>query len=219
MVSVLFHECSDEVAEYIRTKCTLVCPAAFPGMDIRIPVPLIRDSFIATFSTGPHTIFIETRLHHGFGFQPEVIDLPFPGGAGVVAGTLQDPGEAGIHTGVEPCSVSPAWDIKMIDPSVRMWILPGQQSHPARGTLWHGPGIVKKHPFPGHVINIEGQDRGGTITADPFLSKVIDEDENDIRLLLAYSTSWRCYPQQQQDDNRIQSIDYQRLICIIWIHG
>jgi hypothetical protein len=48
---------------------------------------------------------------------------------------------------------------------------------------------VKKDPFLGHGINIGGQDRGGTIAADPFLAKIINEDENDIGLFLIYGAS------------------------------
>ena len=102
---------------------------------------------------------------------------------------LKDLREAGIHTDIEPGSMSPARYIKMIDPSIRIGILPGQKCYPAGCALWHGPGIVKKDPFLGHGIKIGGQDRGGTIAADPFLAKIINEDENDIGLFLIYCAS------------------------------
>ena len=179
-VPVFPHEGDEVVRVEIRPEGPLACAAALRAVEVGVCVA-VRARRIAGFLTGPHQPIVKAVVLHGLRVFAEIIDLPFSGRGGGVAGLAQEAGDGGVaRLGPIEIADPPARHVPVIDPAIAPRIGAGEEGDARRGALGHGPGVVEFHAAGGEGVDVRGADVFRAVAGDPFLAEVVGEDEEDV---------------------------------------
>ena len=183
---VLGDEIKQELVEEIRTKFSGIGFAPLLAVDVGIPVALVADLKMLVvigilLPASPHEIFIKAMLNHGIGLKPEIIHLPLTGRCGLIAGGFHHLPEAWVRL---PVIVphAPAGGVPVVHPSVAEGILPSEKAKTRRGALGHRIGIDEFRTRGRQPVDIGRLNPFRSVTADPLLAQIIEQDEHNIRL-------------------------------------
>ena len=177
---MLLHVVDEKVAVNVRAEFAHVGFAPGARVDVGVPVSLVARR-ITCLVASPDGPVVEAVFAKCLRLEPEIVDLPLAGDRGGVAGRFHDVGEGGVVCPVKVAD-TPAGDVPMVPPAGAPGVLSGEQGGAGGGALRHRPGVVKFDAALGQAIDVRCVDFVRAVAGYPVLAKIIDHDEQNIRL-------------------------------------
>ena len=196
LVAMLLHVVDEKVAVNVRAEFVLVGFAPGARVDVGVPVALVARR-IAGLVAGPDGPVVEPVFAKRLRLEPKVVDLPLAGDRGGVVGGFHHVGEGGVVCPVKVAN-TPAGDVPMVHPAGAPGVLSGEQGGAGGGALRHRPGVVKLDAALGQAIDVRCVDFVRAIAGNPILAKIIDHDEQNIRLGCEDGLQAKCAENRQR---------------------